>query len=103
MHFVFEFSIDCNHLLEQSSGSTRVHVVELACKNTLVFCYLLCWITRISQASVFIVFHGNSQQVVGKAASILPVMIVLKLPKKRRIGKQEKKGQLINPNLSQSG
>lgn len=52
---------------------------------------------------MFIVFHGNSQQVVGKAASILPVMIVLKLPKKRRIGKQEKKGQLINPNLSQSG
>lgn len=44
-----------------------------------------------------------AQHVVGKAASILPVMILLKLPKKRRIRMHKKKRQLINPNMSQPG
>lgn len=48
-------------------------------------------------------FNGHSQQVVGKAASILPVIILLELPKKRRIRKQKKKGQLINRSMSQPG
>lgn len=61
--------------------------------------------TGIFQASPFFIFcfRGHSQQVVGKAASILPVIILLKLPKKRRIRKQKKKGQLINQNMSQPG
>ncbi|XP_030363909.1 period circadian protein homolog 3 isoform X11 [Strigops habroptila] len=46
--------------------------------------------------------HAEAKCVVGKAPSIFPAMILLKLPKKR-IRKQKKKGQLINPAMSQPG
>jgi len=102
MHFIFEFSIGSNHLLGQSPVGICVRVTELACKNTLVFFYFVLNYLDFLDICIHF-FHGNSQQVVGKAAGILPVMILLKLPKKRRIRKQKTKRQLINPNMSQHG
>lgn len=93
-------------MLEQLSGNTCVCITELSCKNTLGVVYFFCVeLLGFSRHLLFLFFcfHGHSQQVVGKAASILPVIILLKLPKKRRIRKQKKKGQLINQNMSQPG
>lgn len=101
MDFIFEFSVSGNLLPEESSERACVHSIGNSLHKRSGEFYYLCWIMKALSELIF--FHGDSQQAVGKAASILPVMILLKLPKQRLIKKQKKNRHLINLNMSQPG